>query len=346
LDIKVNVGRTGTVTPVAILEPVECGGVIIRNSTLHNFDEIERLGIRKGDKILIERAGEVIPKVLKVIDSARTGKEKKFSIPKNCPACNEPVVKEKEEDVAYRCINPSCPAQLERGLEHFASRQALDIEGMGESVVSQLVAKKLVKNFADIYKLDYSDLAKLELFKDKKIKNLLRAINISKKQPLSRLIYALGIRHVGEKAAITLARKFQKMDNLLNARRESLELIPEIGPVMADSIYEFFNKAKTRALIEQLEEAGLNMQENFLVKKSKITGKHLVFTGSLKNFSRTQAEQVAREFGADISSSLTANTDLLVAGVDPGSKFDKARKLSIKIIDEREFLNLITEGEK
>ncbi|MEW6009230.1 MAG: NAD-dependent DNA ligase LigA [Candidatus Omnitrophota bacterium] len=346
LDIKVNVGRTGAIMPVAILEPVECAGVIIRNSTLHNFDEINRLGLKIGDKVLIERAGEVIPKVVKVISSLRSGKEKAFTIPKLCPSCKQPIIKEKEEDVFYYCINPSCPAQLARGLEHFASRDALDIESMGESVVKQLVDKKLIRSFADIYKLTQSDLSKLELFREKKIRNLLNAIKASRSRPFYRLIYGLGIRHVGEKAAMTLAMNFKNINNLMKTTKEELEHIHEIGPVMADSIAGFFRRNQAKQLIEKLKQAGLNMKEETLIKKSKITGKRFVFTGTLSILGRSEAEALVRQLGASVSSSVSSNTDYVVAGENPGSKFEKAKKLSVTIIDEKDFLALIEKKEK
>jgi len=339
-DILVQVGRTGVLTPVAVLEPVECAGVIIKHATLHNFDEIKRLNIKKGDRVLIERAGEVIPKVVKVMkDLGKTH----FEIPKTCPVCNGKVVKEKEQDVAYRCINPSCPAQLERGLLHFASRQAMDIEGMGESVVSQLVRLKLVRNFADIYKLKAQDLARLELFKDKKVNNLLSAIEKSKGKPLSRLIYALGIRHVGEKAAYVLAREFKTLDNLARAKREDLDKIYDVGEVMAESIVDYFSQDSTKKLIAALKEAGLNTkEESGELKTSFLSGKTVVFTGGLKEYSRTQAEELVRRHGGNTSSNVSKDTDLVVVGDSPGSKYEKAKRLGIKIINEKEFLNLIT----
>ncbi|MBP7216880.1 MAG: NAD-dependent DNA ligase LigA, partial [Candidatus Omnitrophica bacterium] len=222
-DIIVQVGRTGVITPVALLEPVECAGVIISRATLHNFDEIKRLGVKVGDRVLIERAGEVIPKIVQVITSVRTGKEKTFHIPRVCPACTGAITKTNDEDVAFRCVNPSCPAQIECGLLHFASRQAMDIEGLGEAVVKALVAKKNVKDFADIYSLTKQDLLRLPLFKEKKAENLLAAIKKSKLQPLSRLIFGLGIRHVGEKAAYVLAQKFCTIDNLMHAQKDDLD---------------------------------------------------------------------------------------------------------------------------
>lgn len=347
IDIKVNVGRTGIITPVAILEPVECAGVTIRHSTLHNFDEMKRLGVKIGDRVLIERAGEVIPKVIKVIASVRTGKEKSFAIPKECPACSAPIIKEKQEDVAYRCINPSCPAQLARGLEHFASRDAMDIEGMGEAVVNQLVQRQLVKSFADIYRLTSRELSKLELFKEKKTRNLLEAIQASQKRPLSRLIFALGIRHVGEKAALTLANNFKSISSLMRASREQLEQIREIGPVMAESICEFFKRSQAKKLIQDFRKAGLLMKEEALeVKESALTAKRVVFTGILTNFSRSQAEKLAFDLGAEVSSSVSKQTDYLVVGENPGSKLERARQLGVAIIDEKQFLSLIGRQEK
>jgi len=339
LKINVNVGRTGVITPTAELKPVECSGVIIRHATLHNFDEIQRLKLREGDRVLIERAGDVIPKVVKVVESK--GK-RTFTAPKNCPACKGKVIKEKEEDVAYRCINPSCLAQLERGLLHLASRTAMDIEGMGEAVVNQLVQLKLVRNFADIYKLTTGDLSKLELFKDKKVNNLLYAIQKSKRQPLSRLIYALGIRHVGEKAAYVLAKQFRTLDNLLAARLEDLDIIYEVGPVMAESIVNYFSQAASKKLITELKKAGLKLKEDTLeLKPTRLTGRTVVFTGELKNYSRLQAKELVRKTGGNASSGVSKDTDFVVAGENPGSKYEQAKKLGIKIINEKEFSRLI-----
>ncbi|MBI4982018.1 MAG: NAD-dependent DNA ligase LigA [Candidatus Omnitrophica bacterium] len=337
--ININVGRTGVIPPAAELEPVECAGVVIRHATLHNFDEIRRLGVKEGDRVLIERAGDVIPKIVKVVDSL--GKNP-FPIPKKCPVCQEKVIKEKEEDVAYRCINPFCPAQLERGLFHFASRQAMDIEGMGESVVSQLVNLRIVKTFADIYRLTDSDLHKLELFKEKKIKNLLAAIQKSKSRSLSRLIYALGIRHVGEKAAFVLAREFGDLNKLALAKVEDLDKIYEIGSVMAESVVEYFSLPQTKKLIDDFRREGLNLKDEARdIKITPVFGKGFVFTGELKQYSRLQAEELVRSLGGSSSSIVSKNTDYLVVGVEPGSKFEKAKKLGVKIIDEKEFLRLV-----
>ncbi|MCM8797574.1 MAG: NAD-dependent DNA ligase LigA [Candidatus Omnitrophica bacterium] len=339
LNITVQVGRTGVITPVAELEPVECAGVIIKHATLHNFDEIKRLHIKPGDRVLIERAGDVIPKVVKVVESAK-GRE--FSIPRVCPVCSERVVKEKEEDVAYRCPNPSCPAQLERGLLHFASRQAMDIEGMGEAVVAQLVKLGLVKDYADIYGLKKEDLLKLELFKEKKAQNLLSAIERSKSRSLSRLIYALGIRHVGEKAAYVLATRFKTMDNLMKAERDVLDSIYEVGPVLSESIVHYFSSVSVRRLIERLKKAGINMQEGLRESRdTPFSGKNIVFTGELKSYSRAEAEELVLSLGGNATSGVSKNTDFLVVGDNPGSKYEKAKQLGVKIINEAQFKEMI-----
>lgn len=340
-NIVVQVGRTGTLTPVAELEPVECGGVVISRATLHNFDEVERLGVKIGDTVLIERAGEVIPKIIKVIESKRTGKEKKFSQPVKCSVCGQTVVKVKEEDVAWRCINPSCPAHLENGLVHFAKREAMDIEGLGAAAVVQLISKKMVSDFADIYYLKKDDLLKLELFKDKKAQNLLDAIEKSKTRPLSRLLFGLGIRNVGEKSAIVLAEKFLTLDNLIRATVDDLQKIYEVGPVVAEAVVKFFAQPTTEKLVEKLKKAGVNMKEEIKTGPKILEGKTYVFTGELKNFSRTDAEAKVRELGGNAASSVSQKTNFVVAGENPGSKYNKAKKLGVKIISEDEFLNMI-----
>jgi DNA ligase (NAD+) len=338
LAIKVNVGRTGVITPVALLRPVECSGVMISNATLHNFDEITRLGLREGDRVLIERAGDVIPKVVKVVE--QIGKQP-YHKPQKCPACQGKIVKEKAEDVAYRCINSNCPAQLERALLHFSSRDALDIEGLGEAVIGQLVKSGQLKSLVDIYKLKIKDLLQLELFKEKKANNLLEAIQRSKKQPLSRLIFALGIRHVGQKAAYTLATEFGSLDKLAQGKLGDLDKIPEIGEVMAGSIADYFALSQTKKLIQELKTAQVNMRQGVSqIKANALTGKTIVFTGQLKGFSRSQAEELVRQFRGIPSSSVSNNTDFLVVGESTGTKFTQARKLGIKIINEKEFSRL------
>lgn len=340
LKVNMQVGRTGVITPVAELKPVECGGVIIKHATLHNFDEIKRLNLKEGDRVLIERAGEVIPKVVKVVKAAQYGI--RIEIPKKCPACSGKVIKEKEEDVAYRCINPSCPAQLERGLAHFASREAMDIEGMGDAVVEQLVKKGLIKDFADIYFLKKGNLLTLELFKEKKAQNLLDAIEKSKHQSLSRLVYGLGIRHVGEKAAYVLTQHFRTIDNIMKTSLADFDAIYEVGSVIADSITDFFRHPSTIRLVKKLKEARLNLQEEAAsIKKSILSGKSVVFTGELQDYSRLEAKKLVRQYGGNVSSGVSENTDFLVVGENPGSKYTKAKKLGIKIIDEKKFSRLI-----
>jgi DNA ligase (NAD+) len=339
VKIKINVGRTGVITPSAELMPVECGGVVIKAATLHNFDEIERLGVREGDRVLIERAGDVIPKIIKVV--AQRGK-KTFVIPTVCPVCGGTIVKEKEEDVAYRCINPSCPAQLERGLLHFASRTAMDIEGMGESVVKQAVALKLIGSFADIYRLTEEDLSQLALFREKKINNLLAAIEKSKKVSLSKIIYALGIRHVGEKAAFILAGTFKSMDALAKAQIQDLESIHEIGPVIAKSVVDFFAQPQSKQLTRDFKKYGVNLVETENVRVSNgFTGKKVVFTGELSAFSRAEAERRVRFSGGQSSSSVSKETDYVIVGAHPGSKYEKARALGVMIIDETQFKRML-----
>lgn len=345
-DIVLQVGRTGVITPVAELEPVECGGVVIQRATLHNFDEIKRLGIRIGDRVIVERAGEVIPKIVRVVESGGKANTKEFKIPKTCPACGSRVSKEKEEEVAYRCINASCPAQIKRSLLHFSCRQAMDIEGMGESAVEQMVDKGLVRELSDIYALKKQQLLQLELFKDKKADNLLVAIEKSKHRALSRLIFALGIRHVGEKAAYVLAQKFRTMDDLMHAKRETLDSIYEVGEVMARSLVDFFKLPSTQGLIRKLRNAGVHFEEKVTpFRKSALTGKTFVFTGELKGFTRTQAESLVRSLGGSASSSVSRASDFVVAGENPGSKYEKAKKLGVKIINEEEFLGLTSSSQ-
>ncbi|MDD5097528.1 MAG: NAD-dependent DNA ligase LigA [Candidatus Omnitrophica bacterium] len=339
LEIKVNVGRTGVITPIAVLRPVECSGVVISNATLHNFDEIKRLKIRVGDRVLIQRAGDVIPKVVKVVQQLGS---KEYVIPLRCPACKEKIVKVKDEDVAYRCLNPDCPAQLERALLHFASRDALDIEGLGEAVINQLVKMKLLKSLADVFKLKKDNLLALDLFKEKKANNLLAAIQKSKNQPLARLIFALGIRHVGQKAAYTLAQEFLTMEKLMQAKFEDLCSIPEIGVVMAASVIDYFSLTQSKKLIQELKDQKVNLrQDTAKIKKNQLTDKVVVFTGELKEFSRRQAGELVRLSGGKFSSSVSKNTDFLVTEVKTGVKFEKAKKFGIKIVGEKEFKEML-----
>ncbi len=342
LAIDVQVGRTGVLTPVAKLMPVECGGVTISNATLHNFEEIARLGVGVGDRVLIERAGDVIPKIVKVVEPGqRHGKD--FTAPKVCPACGGEVVKINFEDVAYRCINASCPKQLERSILHFASRKAMDIEGMGETLVKQLLDKGWVKNFADIYSLKKEQLIELELFKEKKAENVLAQIAKSKTQSLSRLLYALGIDNIGEKAAFVIAQRFGEMKNLFDASQEQIDDIPEVGEVMAQSVYRFLHQPSTTKLLDSLKKAGLNMKETTIKPAGRLSGKKFVFTGELEGLSRLKAAEMVKDLGAKVVDSVSAKTDYLVAGDNPGSKYQKAVNLGVKILDLQQFRELLNE---
>ncbi len=343
-DITVQVGRTGILTPVAELEPVECGGVTIARSTLHNFDEIKRLGVKKGDRVLVERAGDVIPKVVKVVESSGRPGQKALKVPAKCPSCGGAAAKETEKDVAYRCVNPLCPEQIERGLSHFASRGAMDIEGLGESVIHQLCEKGLVKDFADIYSLRTRDLLGLELFAEKKAENLLKAIADSKNRPLSRFLFGLGILNVGEKGALILAQRFGSLGKLLKAKSEDLEGARGIGKVIAVSIVKFFKQPATLTLIAKFKIAGLNFVEPVTSRRpGKLRGKKFVFTGELTSMTRAQAGARVREMGADVVAGVSAATDFVVAGENPGSKYQKAVNLGVKTLNEKQFQEMINE---
>ena len=338
-SVAFSVGRTGAITPVAELEPVKCGGVTISSATLHNFDEVERLGLRVGDRVVIERAGEVIPKVLKVVPGARTGAEKAIVPPKACPSCGSEIFRD-EEEVALRCVNPSCPVQFRRSLLHFASRDAMNIDGFGASSTEQLVGKGLVKGFPDIYRLKRADLLGLELFKAKKADNLLAQIKKSKEQPLSRLIYALGIRHIGEKNARVLARHFKTLAAFTAAGMDELSRIGDIGPVIAEAVIEFFKSASTRQMVGELAGLGLRTDEPERSSGGTLVGKTFVFTGELKSLNRGEAQELVRGLGGKETSSVSAKTSYVVAGSEPGSKYDKAKKLGVTILSEEEFLKL------
>ncbi|MBQ4493375.1 MAG: NAD-dependent DNA ligase LigA [Elusimicrobiaceae bacterium] len=341
-DIIFSVGRTGIITPVASLEPVACAGVIISSATLHNFDEIKRLGVQVGSEVIIERAGEVIPKVVKVVSNANTTKD---IVPSVCPVCQSPVYKD-EEAVAYRCPNPACPAQIKGSLEHFVSRDAMDIEGFGTSVINQLVDSKRITSYSDIYSLTIFDLMQLEFFGDKKTDNLLNAIEKSKKTPLDKFIFALGIRHVGSKTAEILARHFQNIENLQNATLEDLQKIGDVGPVVATSIFNFFKTPKVLKDLENLKKSGLILTAPAAKKSAILEGKTFVFTGELETLTRAQAQNLAKQNGAKVSDSVSGKTYAVVAGKDAGSKLAKAQKLGIRIMTEQEFLSLINKEDK
>lgn len=340
-DIEVGVGRTGAITPVAILEAVHLSGTTVSRASLHNFDEIERLDVRIGDRVYVEKSGEIIPKVVGVAKEKRTGSERKFGIPSKCPACGSALVREKEE-VAVRCENVACPAQIKETILHFASRDAMDIEGMGDAITNQLVDKKLIRDYGDIYSLKLDDVKSLERMAEKSGRNLIEAIENSKLNDLNRLIYALGIRHVGEHAAWLLAQHFGSIEKLEKADLETLRSIREIGPVMAESVYNFFRSKENMKVLKKLKDAGLRMSGAASVAKGgPLAGKTVVITGTLKSYSRSDAEELVRKLGGNASSSVGKNTDMLVAGEEPGSKLDKARALGVKIISEEEFLEMV-----
>ncbi|MCM8805042.1 MAG: NAD-dependent DNA ligase LigA [Candidatus Omnitrophica bacterium] len=340
-DVIIQVGRIGTLTPVAVLEPVRVSGTTVSRATLHNFDEIKRLGVKIGDRVFVEKSGEIIPKVVKVITEARTGKEKEIPIPEKCPVCGSKVVKDKEE-VAIRCPNIRCPAQVKERIIHFTSRDAMDIEGLGEKWVNIFVDKNLLSDYGDIYYLKYDDLIKLERMGDKSVRNLLSAIEKSKTRPLSNLIYALGIRHIGIHASEILAEEFKSIDELKEATIERLSTIPEIGPIMAESIIEFFSNEENLKVIEKLKKAGVKMEkEKIEEKKDILSGLTFVVTGTLKNYSRDEIQNYIKKLGGKVTNSVSKNTNYLICGEQPGSKLQKAQELGVKIISEEEFENLV-----
>jgi DNA ligase (NAD+) len=338
-DIIVQVGRTGTLTPVAILEPVQVGGVTVSRSTLHNMDEIERLGLQIGDTVLIERAGEVIPHVLKVV---KEGKNRKpFKMPKNCPEC-ESAIHHVEGEVAYRCVNAACPAKRKESLLHFAGRHAMNIDGLGDKIVDQLVDKGLVKDVADLYALKKDQVAGLERMAEKSAQNLLEEIEASKKNSLARLIYALGIQFVGERTGQLLAEHFSSLEELATAKEEQLIEVPEVGPKVAASIAEFFSEPANLKLIKKLNKAGVHpTAEKRKVKSDKFAGKSFIFTGGLANRSREEAGEIVQQHGGKVSGSVSKKTDYVVVGTDPGSKHDKAKELGVTILTETEFEKLL-----
>jgi DNA ligase (NAD+) len=343
IGITLQVGRVGTITPVAELQPVPLGGVIITRATLHNEDYIKEKDIRVGDTVVVERSGEVIPKIVGVVLEKRPPDAVPFVFPKNCPVCGGPIERPAGE-ANYYCENPECPAQVRARIEHFASRGAMDIEGLGEAIVDKLVTLGFLKNYADIYDLHKhkAKLVRIEGFGEKSVQNLLNSIENSKKQPFHRVLYALGIRYVGSETAKLLADAFGSIDKLMNASVEQISSVYGIGPRIAESVYKFFHDERNLELIKRLKEAGLNFEVKPEEKaKKKLAGKTFVFTGTLKNFTREEAKEKVEELGGKVSNSVSRKTDYVVVGENPGSKYDKARQLGVKIITEEEFLELI-----
>ncbi len=343
-DIRVQVGRTGKLTPVAMLAPVLIGGTTVRNATLHNMDEIERLGVKIGDWVQVERGGDVIPKVAKVIDDKdhpRPGELRTFEMPEKCPVCGTKVVRT-EGEVDYRCVNANCPAKLRETILHFASRGVMNIDGMGDALVNQLTEREMVKNVADIYKLTKVDLLSLERMGDKSAQNILDEIKKSKKLPLERVIYGLGIRMVGERTAQFLAEDFGSMEALESAGVEELQNVNEVGPRIAESIVEFFSIAANRKLVERLREAGLTLTGQKKQRGTKLAGKTFVLTGTLAHFTRDEAKKMIEDAGGKVTGSVSKKTDYVLAGADAGSKLDKAKELGVKVIDEKEMDQLLS----
>lgn len=340
-DIIVQVGRTGVLTPVAILKPVEIGGVIVSRATLHNEDEIKRLEVRIGDTVIIQRAGDVIPDIIKVLSKLRTGKERIFKMPKKCPICGTKIKKILGE-VAHRCSNKNCFAQNQHRLRYFASKTAMNIEGLGPKVIDQLMKNGLVGDQSDFYKLTEGDLLPLERFAEKSASNLIESIQKSKKISLSRFIYALGIRQVGEETAIDLAKNFGSIDKLKKASLEKLLAIRDIGPMAAKSIYNWFRDKRDLKLLDELQKAGIKIEGGTLmVKNQKLKELIFVLTGGLEMMTRDETKEKIRALGGDISESVSKKTDYVIVGKEPGLKYEKAKRIGVKTISEKEFLKMI-----
>ncbi|AXI08202.1 NAD-dependent DNA ligase LigA [Oceanobacillus sp. 143] len=345
VDIELSVGRTGVITPTAILEPVKIAGSTVGRASLHNEDLIREQDIRIGDTVVIKKAGDIIPKVVRAVVEKRTGEEKEFEMPNECPACGSEVVR-LEGEVAIRCINPNCPAQLMEGLIHFSSRNAMNIDGLGEKVVIQLFQEKLIHTIADLYRLDREELLRLERMGEKSVDNLLRAIETSKENSLEKLLFGLGIRFIGAKAAKTLATEFETMEKLQRATFDELVAVDEIGEKMADSVVQYFSEEKVIDLLAELAALNLNMEYKGPKKAEQgsdsiFAGKTVVLTGKMETYTRNEAKELIESMGGSVTGSVSKKTDILVAGEDAGSKYDKAKKLEITIWDEQQLKEAI-----
>lgn len=340
-SITLQVGRLGKITPVAELKPVQLAGTIVKRASLHNEDEINRKDIRPGDSVIIEKAGEIIPQVIAVIDPDREGRAEPFNMPELCPACGEKLVKFTDE-VDWRCINPECPPQVLERIAHFASRDAMDIDGLGEAIIEQLLNENLIQTYADLYELKKEMLLPLERMGEKSVQNLLDSIEKSKNQPLHRILYGLGIRFVGKTVAKDLANHFNSIEAISDSEIDTMTSIDAIGPKIAESVYQFFRTDKNLSLIHRLKESGVvfRSEENKTVSQ-KLNGKRIVITGTLPNYSRNEVKELIEAHGGSTTSSVSKNTDYVVAGDSPGSKYDKAIQLDIPILDETELKSLL-----
>jgi len=340
-DILVGVGRTGALTPVAILEPVRVGGVEVSRATLHNEDEIKKKDVRIGDKVVIQRAGDVIPEVVKIVESRRTGKEKKFVMPNRCPVCGSKVERPPGEAI-HRCTGIACPAQIKENLAHFVSKGAMDVDGLGYKLLEQMVDKKLISDQADLFFLKKEDVMKMDRMGDKLAENILIAIDKSRNPSLTNLIFALGIRNVGYHLAGVLAKNFRSIDNLAKQSVENLTEVHEIGPIVAESIYNFLHNPKNLKILEKLKKGGVKFpEEKVVVKKTPLSGKTFVLTGGLDTLTRDEARKIIEDMGGRVTSSVSKKTDFVVVGKDPGSKYDKALELKVKTLNGEEFKKLI-----
>ncbi len=340
-DITLQVGRLGTITPVAELEPVLLAGTTVKRASLHNEDEIHRKDIRIGDTVVVEKAGEIIPQVISVVNPNRKDRSQEFEFPKTCPACDAQLIKY-EGEVAWRCINPECPPQVRIKIEHFAARDALDIEGLGESVVGQLVSENMISNYADLYDLSVEEIIPLERMAEKSAQNLIDGIASSKNQPFEKVLYALGIRFVGKTVAKDLAEAFKNLENLRSASEDELLAVDSIGPRIAESVQEFFSNDINRKIVDRLAEAGLQFEADEKELASNILEtKKIVITGTLPTLSRNEAKELIEKHGGKTASSVSKNTDFVLAGESAGSKLTKATELGVPVIDEEKFLEMI-----
>jgi len=341
VDVDFRVGRTGAVTPVARLKPVRIAGTRVSNATLHNQDEIKRLGAKIGDRVIVVKSGDIIPKIIRVVEDKNREKNEEIKFPENCPVCLTPLKKEPDGVIVY-CSNINCPAQIQRRIEHFVTRDALDIEGLGESMIRQLIEKKMVSNIEDLYHLNYDEILKFEKQAEKSVRNLREAIEESKNQPFYRVLYGLGIRYVGVKTSRILADYFGDIKKMMDADVEEFEAIPEIGSKIAKSLYDFFRNSESIKTIKALREAGLQFEKKEETKSDKLSGKTFLVTGSLANFGRKEIYEYIEKLGGKTLSSVSKNLDYLIVGENPGSKLDKANKLeNVTVIDEKEFMKMV-----